>query len=283
MLGVMTGVDPGDPATNASVGRSFSNYTQFLDLAGLNGAHLGVWRSLTGVPLSGDNSEVDVAIVSAQQVMQSLGASITAQVDVPGDAGQLKDAVEIIGESGFKADINNYLATTGAAAPVHNLEEIVTASEAPGIKEKVLVLPALQTSLDAPSLTDPRYLAAVQEATTIQQAVLQLMDQNGVDALIYATISCPAPPLPNTPIDPGYSCGSATQPLPFNHIPGGPSYALAPLIGFPVIIVPAGFTADGLPIGLSILGRPWSEPTLFKFAYAFEQATLFRQPPSFLP
>jgi amidase len=83
-LGVMTGVDPGDPATNASVGRSYSNYTQFLDPAGLKSAHLGVLRSLAGVPLSGDNSQVDVAITSAQQVMQGLGASITAEFDVPG-------------------------------------------------------------------------------------------------------------------------------------------------------------------------------------------------------
>jgi amidase len=63
---------------------------------------------------------------------------------------------------------------------------------------------------------------------------------------------------------------------------GGASSSLAAIAGYPNINVPAGYVF-GLPIGLSFFGRAWSEPTIIKICFAFEQSTRHRRPPSLLP
>jgi amidase len=105
------------------------------------------------------------------------------------------------------------------------------------------------------------------------------MDRAGVDALAFPTMLCPAPPLPDV-IDPAYACASAPpMPIPFSSAYGGEPILLASVAGLPEITLPAGYTADGAPIAISFLGRPFAEATLVRLAYAFEQATQVRRPP----
>ena len=92
-------------------------------------------------------------------------------------------------------------------------------------------------------------------------------------AIVLPTIPCPASPLFNED-DPEYVC-SVSDPY--------MGCYLASLTGFPEISVPAGLTRDGMPVGLSFLALPYSEPALLGFAYAFEQATLARRPPKYTP
>jgi amidase len=111
------------------------------------------------------------------------------------------------------------------------------------------------------------------------------MDDAQVDALVFPTLTCPATPLPGVTIDPAYYCKEATA-MPYSFgiaFGGGAIILIASVGGFPEITVPAGFTKDGLPISLSFLGRPYSEATLIKLAYAYEQASRKRRPPAFLP
>ncbi|MEW6269094.1 MAG: amidase family protein [Thermodesulfobacteriota bacterium] len=108
-------------------------------------------------------------------------------------------------------------------------------------------------------------------------AVVGTMDAAGVEALVFPTMLCPATPLPGV-IDPDFVCAGA-PPMPFSF--GGDSILIASLAGLPEVTVPAGYTADGAPIAVSFLGRPFSEATLIRLAYAFEQATLARRPPAF--
>src|SRR6185436_2434270 len=114
-------------------------------------------------------------------------------------------------------------------------------------------------------------------------AVTKVMDDAEVDGLVFPTLTCPATPLPGVRIDPGWVCKDA-KPLPyaFGEGYGGEAVLMASVSGFPEITVPAGFTKDGLPIALSFFGRPFSEATLIKLAYAYEQASRKRRPPAFL-
>jgi amidase len=282
ILGVMVGIDPNDPATEASAGKSFTDYTQFLDRDGLRDAHIGVLRNLFGEPLSGDNDEIDATFNQAVAEMQKYGALITDPVSIDGGEADLTTLVTV-NSYWFKPGLNDYFATFGASAPVHSLADIIAASEQPGISNKVrpATLQALTEAQNLGDLTDPAYMSALATINTLRASLLQFMKQNGFDALVFPSTTCVAPPLPGV-IDPAYRCGSVAQPLAPGEIPGVMPTALSPISGFPAIVVPAGFSSDGLPIEISIFGEPFSEPTLLKLAFAFEQASKARRRPKFV-
>ena len=282
ILGVMAGIDPDDPATEASAGKSFTDYTQFLNRDGLRNAHIGVLRTLFGAPLSGDNNEVDAAFNQAVAEMQKRGALITDPVSIDGSEADITNLVTV-NSCLFKPGLNDYFATFGASAPVHSLADIIAASQQPGISNKVrpATLQALIEAQKLGDLTDPAYLSALATINSLRASLLQFMQQNGFDALVFPSTTCVAPPLPGV-IDPTYHCGSVAQPLAPGEIPGVMPPVLSPISGFPAIVVPTGFSSDGLPIEISFFGEPFSEPTLIKFAFAFEQATRARRRPRFV-
>jgi amidase len=176
-------------------------------------------------------------------------------------------------------------AAFGESAPVHSLTDIIAASEQPGIVDKVLpsVLNNLITAQGLGDFTAPAYQSALATMNSVRAALQDFIAQNGFDALVFPSTTWVAPPLPGV-IDATYQCASAPpQPLSFGVIPSVLPTSLAPITGFPAIVVPAGLSSsDGFPIEVTFLGQPFSEPTLLRLAFAFEQATKARRPQDFV-
>jgi amidase len=262
VLGAITGVDPRDAATAASAGKSFTDYTQFLDENGLRGARIGVARQFMGF-----SPNVDALIEAAIADMKKLGAEIVDPADVP-NTDQVNDSQFEVLLYEFKADLNAYLASLGPSAPVKTLKEIIDFNEKnkdremPYFGQEILI----QSEAKGP-LTSTEYLAALDKDNRLMRAegIDAVMNDKRLDAIIAPTGG------PSWTIDH----------LNGDHFVGGSSTPAA-VAGYPNITVPCGYVR-GLPIGISFFGRAWSEPTLLKIAYAYEQATKHRQPPKFLP
>jgi len=280
-LGVLTGVDPSDPVTFQSVGRYHKDYTQFLKADKLKGARLGVLRFYFGL-----NQEVDKAIDASIEAMKKMGTTIVDPVELPEDLSKnLAGIYATISDLDFKWHLAEYLAAAGSKVPVKTLSEVLAISESPAmVKSKTpvdkKVIARLKLAEARGPLTDPLYLRTFEYGLAmIRDALLKLLNDNQLDALIFPTYSCPSAPLPGVK-DPDYNCASdATPAFGIKLSQSG----LASSSGFPSVFCPAGFTADGLPISLAFLGRPYSEPMLLGLAFSYEQATKERRPPKTVP
>ncbi len=267
-LGIMAGIDSADPATSASEGKTFKDYTQFLDKNALQGTRIGVARDFFG-----GNTEVDQLTEAAITQMEESGATIIDSLYFPQEVIDSKNTIYTrIRWPEFKAQIPDYLATLNAGYP-KTLADIIAIAENDEFFEQYPTRLNLFRSEQASGLlSDPDYLDALNNGRAlVTNAVLDLLESNDLDALIYPTSSCPASPLPGVS-DPTFVC---------NAVPSATN--IANLSGFPDIQVPAGFTEDGLPTTVSFLGRAYSEPTLLGLAYSYEQATMNRLPPATTP
>ena len=263
LLGGAVGVDPRDEATARSEGNFHTDYTQFLDSAGLQGARIGVARSFTGF-----DPRVMVLFEDAIQAMRDAGAVIVDPANLP--VANWRDELPLIVlEYEFKTDLNAYLATLGPDAPVRTLAEIIEFNE----QNAELEMPyfgqqRMIASQARGPLTDEVYLNAVR---TIQRGnredgIDALMNEHQLDAIV-----APTRDLPWT-----------TDHIKGDRLDGGSSAGPAAIAGYPDISVPMGFVS-GLPAGVSFFGRAWSEPVLIRIAFAFEQATQHRRAPTFAP
>jgi len=262
LLGALSGIDPRDDATKASAGKSFADYGKFLDANGLKGARIGVHRKAFGF-----NDSVDKLISDCIDIMKRRGATIIDPANIP-THGKFDDSELEVLLYEFKADLNSYLASLGPRAPVKSLKEIIDFNEQYRDREMPYFGQDLFAKAQAKGpLTDKAYRDALAKDRRMsrKEGIDFVMDKNKLDALIAPT-GGPAWP---------------TDWLNGDHFSGGYSTASA-VAGYPHITVPAGYVF-GLPIGISFFGRAWSEPTLIKFAYAFEQATRARRAPQFLP
>ena len=262
LLGALAGADPNDPATAASSSKAHSDYTRFLDRKGLRGARVGVVRKAFGF-----DPAVDRIMEEALAEMKRQGATLVDPADIPTWGKWHKQENEIMLYE-FKADLNSYLAGLGPQAPVHTLEDVIKFNNAHAREEMPYFGQDLFAQAQAKGpLTSKDYLDALEEALrlTRKEGIDAIMDQHKLDALVAPT----GGPAWLTDLVDGDSFG------------GGSSSAAA-VAGYPDITVPAGFIF-GLPVGISFFGRAWSEPTLIRIAYAFEQATRVRKPPRFLP
>jgi amidase len=262
LLGALAGIDPRDNATKASAGKSFADYRKFLDADGLKGARIGVHRKVFGF-----NDGVDKRINDCIDIIKRRGATIVDPADIP-TQGKFDDSELEVLLYEFKAGLNSYLAALGPRAPVKSLKEIIDFNEQYRDREMPYFGQDLFIKAQAKGpLTDKAYRAALAKDLRMsrKEGIDFVMDKNKLDALIAPT-GGPAWP---------------TDWLNGDHFSGGYSTASA-VAGYPHITVPAGYVF-GLPIGISFFGRAWSEPTLIKFAYAFEQATRARRLPQFLP
>lgn len=261
LLAALAGVDPRDQATNASRGKSFTDYTQFLNKDGLRGMRLGIARKHFGF-----NERVDKLMDDLLAEMKRLGAVLVDPADVP-TTGKFDDSELEVLLYEFKADLNTYLAGLGPQAPVRSLRDVIAFNEKNHDREMPYFGQDLMIKAEAKGpLTSKPYLAALRKnhLLTRTQGIDAVMKTNRLDALVAPT---GGPPWPTDWIN-------------GDHFTGGYSSASA-VAGYPHITVPAGYVF-GLPVGISFFGGAFSEPTLIKIAYAFEQATKARRSPEFL-
>ncbi len=263
LLGAITGIDEHDTVTQASAGKFYKDYTQFLDVQGLRGARIGVPRQT----YFGYHSSTDAIAEAAIETLRSLGAEIIDPANIP-TSEQLANAdtemTVLLHE--FKADINAYLATLTNTS-IRSLADLIAFNETHANEEMVYFKQELFIkSQKTTSLEDARYLSALADNQRLarQEGIDRVMDEYNLDALVMPSGG------------PSWCIDLITG----DHITGG-CEQVAALAGYPLISVPAGFTFD-LPIGVTFLGRAYSEPTLIKFAYAFEQATKVRRAPQYL-
>ncbi|MDT8435762.1 MAG: amidase [Gemmatimonadota bacterium] len=262
VLGPLTGVDPADPATGRSAGRTRLDYASILEPGGLDGARIGVARGYAGY-----HEKVDAVLEEAIAALRSEGAEI---VD-PADPGSIRTMGEPEWEVllyEFKADLNAYLAQLGPEAPVRTLAEVIEFNERnaeremPWFQQEIFLLAEAKGSL-----SDPAYRDALAEARRLSrdEGIDAVMDRHRLDALLAPT---GGPAWTTDLVNGDHFLGSSSEP--------------AAIAGYPNVTVPAGFV-HGLPVGVSFFGRAWSEPLLLRIAYGFEQATRHRRPPRFLP
>jgi amidase len=256
---VIVGEDPDDPVTSASRGRPIPEYSKSLVADGLRGARIGILRQ--AYERDTLDPEVNDVFMAAVADLKQAGAAVVDPVRVDLSAARHPQGIGPCG--GFKYDINRYLAAQGDRVKVHSLEEVIRSRKFhPSIEWR------LRQSQDGPE-NGPDTAACKTEMAYRDQfraAVGKAMDESKLDAFVYPTWS-----------NPPRLIGDLNTPA------GDNSQVFSPTTGWPAINVPMGYTRGTLPAGLTFFGRAWSEETLIKFAYAYEQATHHRHPPASAP
>jgi len=244
LLGAMTGVDADDRATRASRRHARGDYAEFVSAKGLEGARLGVPRAVFFERLAAAETPV---MDAALRALGDLGAIVVDPADIA-TAREVSDFRSDVMLYEFKRDLSRYLQGLGEASPIRSLRELIRFNEARPQEMlrfgQVLLLAAQATS----GLRTPTYRRSRAEDLRMSRAdgIDQVMKRERLDALVF---------------------------------PGWSGAAIGAKAGYPSVIVAAGYTAEGTPIGLTFLGRAWSEPTLLRLAHAFETATSLRRPP----
>jgi len=261
LLGVMAGPDPNDPATLQDGVRLFQDYREYLKPGGLRGARIGVLRAKA----FSFASRLDPILENAIDAMKREGAEVIA-VEFP-TLGQTDDAEFEVLLYEFKADLEAYFAARPGCA-VRSLDDLYQFNlknadrEMPFFGQEIVE----QAAKKGP-LTERAYLEALAKCR-------ELMREKGIDAVLAAHKLDALVVLTNGPahmtdlVNGDSFSGSSSSP--------------AAVAGYPTITLPAGWVY-GLPVGISLIGRAWSEPELIRLAFGLEQALGMRKPPRLLP
>jgi amidase len=260
LLNAMIGVDPLDPATAASANRIAQDYTRSLDPAGLRGARLGIARKFFE-----SSAPLDRFLSGCVEVLRKAGAEVIDPADLP-TYGQMDAPEQEVLLYEFKDGLNRYLSQLPALSPARSLKETIDYNEKNRRREMPIFEQELFVQSEAKGpLTEERYVKARADCLRLSrnEGIDAVIATHKLDAIVTLT-SGPAWYIDTINGDSG--TGGCTTP--------------AAVAGYPHITVPAGLFR-GLPIGLSFFAGAWTEPTLFKLAYAWEQQTQARKKPSF--
>jgi Asp-tRNA(Asn)/Glu-tRNA(Gln) amidotransferase A subunit family amidase len=252
MLDYTVGFDAADAITRESQGHIPRSYNGSVGDAGLGDVTIGVLTPLFGT--APEDDEVARIVRDAVEDIRSLGAGV---VEVPFAAldDLLRDTSVINAE--FKFDLQDFLATF-PSAPVHTLGDIISSGKYHQAVEGVLKRANEVAARDSES-----YRASLARREQARQMMLEVMNERHISAFVYPTLR--------------------RKPALIGQPQGGSNCQLSATTGLPALSMPAGFTSDGLPVGMDLLGGPWSEPTLLKVAFAYERLVGPRKPPKTVP
>lgn len=266
LLGAMTGIDPNDAATAAQAGHTSRDYTRFLNAHALRGARIGVWREGTYDPTV--SPEIDAIMNQTVDELRAAGAIIVDPARIPIEPAYDPEFTALLCE--FKSDVASYLHTYTAAGYPKTLQDLIDFNNAHPALEGAWNNAIFDLAQATGGRADPDCTSARTSATSIaRSAIDDTLAANHLDAIIAPTNG---PAWVTDPVN-GDLGGD------FSTFVGssGPS-AIA---GYPAVTVPAGFVGH-LPVGVTFIGGRWKEPQLIALAFAFEQATHVRVPPTFL-
>jgi amidase len=259
LLGAIAGVDLDDSATAGSKGHIEPDYTKFLDANALKGARIGVARA----KVTGYSAVTDRLFEQAVADLKKAGAEIVDPADI-GHLGDYDDTELQVLMYEFKADLNAYLARR-AGVPIPTLADAIAFNEKNADREMPFFGQELFTQSEAKGpLTDEDYRKALDKDRSLsREGIDSVLSKHKLDAIIAPTGS---PAWPTDLVNGDHFTGSSSTP--------------AAVAGYPTITVPMG-QAFGLPVGLTFIGTAWTEGRLISLAYAYEQATKHRKPPTF--
>ncbi|MDB4884408.1 MAG: N-carbamoylputrescine amidase [Gemmatimonadetes bacterium] len=258
LLTVLAGADPRDVATR---GAKALDYARFLDPNGLRGARIGVARE----KFTGYSHATDAVFETALAVMKDRGAVLVDSANIATVAG-LGDAEFDVLLFEFKDDLRRYLASRPAGARARSLDDLIAFNRAHADTEMPYFAQEIfEMSAKKGSLQSTAYLKALAKCRdgSRTKGLDATFAKYRVDAIVAPT---QGPPWLIDLVNGDSSGGSSTSPC-----------AVA---GYPAISVPMGYTR-GLPLGVTFMGKAWSESVLIKLAYAYEQAAAVRKPPTF--
>lgn len=288
LLDVIAGYDPNDPITAAGVGRMPTSYLAELRPDRLRGVRIGVLRtprdtareakatvrdttiSADSVAVldsiaryrAGEYRKVLPVVETALDALRALGAVVVDSLSTP------TVSERSVGNNFETEEATDRYLAEHPNAPVTSLKEILLSGTVTPWRARSMMGYVGKTR------DDDDYLALMLYREALRTAVLKLMADHELDALVYATFDAAPTPIADDVL---------TNPRPVDGYGLGDNRGLSPTLGYPALTVPAGFTSDALPVGLEFLGRPFSEGALFGFGYAFEQATGHRRLPSTTP
>ena len=260
VLQVVAGDDPDDPVTAAARDHPAPNYATALDPNGLRGARIAILRQAYETPRT--DTEVVAVFQKAVADLRRFGATVLDSFPMP-----TLDSLRRSQRGGcpqFKFDLNRFLQALGPdGPPLTSLDSIIRSNRFHPNVQRRLEQEQLAT---VPPEENPGCRSRDEMRAGLRAAVVKAMDDARVDALIYPTWS-----------NPPRLIGDLTTPH------GDNSQFFSPSTGFPAMTVPMGYTRGTLPAGITLFGRPWSEATLIKLAYSYEQLTKHRRLPSSTP
>lgn len=267
LLDVMVGYDPEDPLTALGVDKTQGSYTKFLDKNGLKGARIGILRESIGLrsePGSEDFMKVDVAFEKAVAELKAAGATVIDPMVIPNLKPLMAQAA---GDPALSdAALRRYLARN-PNSPIKTRQDI---ANSPDLDKSIPPSKIDQWRRPLAQPDPAKYLKYLQARQELQIRIAKVMADNALDAIVHKSVEH-QPTFIKDGINPPYMNDKGVPVL--NTF----------LVFAAAMTVPAGFTSDNLPIGITFFGRPYSEPELIKLAYAFEQATHHRIPPKTTP
>jgi Asp-tRNA(Asn)/Glu-tRNA(Gln) amidotransferase A subunit family amidase len=252
MLDATVGLDPADPATRAGEGRIPRSYLTGMGDSSMRGMRVGVLTALFGT--APEDAEVGAIVRAAIEALRNIGVE-AFDVAIPGYDEMMQNTSVINAE--FKFDLMDYLAAY-PKAPVRSLDDIITR----GLYHTAID-GVIRRANDVPSRESDAYRTSLAKRDAARKTVVAVMQEHKINALAFPTLR--------------------RKPALIGEAQGGSNCQLSATTGLPAMSIPAGFTPDGLPVGLELLGGAFTEPLLLRIAYAYERAVQPRRAPSATP